>query len=103
MHSNDLSYHGMQLRCDRVTAEILRPDSHGTKGQPIYAATLKLEIDGITLHISAHARVTYVALLPDAPASSEVAIGMAFVRFEDGAQQALEHFIEYHMMPAGWL
>ena len=102
LSSNDLSYHGMQLRCDRVTAEILRPDSHATKGRSTYAATLKLEMDGLSLRISAHARIAYVALIPDAPASTEVAIGMAFVRFEDGAQQALERFIEYHMMPAGW-
>ncbi|MFT5172869.1 MAG: hypothetical protein ACI8W7_001037 [Gammaproteobacteria bacterium] len=102
LSSNDLSYHGMQLRCDRVTATILRPDSHDTKEQAVYAATLKLEIDGITLRISAHARIAYVALLPDAPASTEVAIGMEFVRYEDGAQQALERFIEHHMVPAGW-
>lgn len=100
--SDDLSYHGMQVCCDRATAALLRPHSHGTDTKPTCAVTLQLEFDGSALRVSAHARIAYVTLIADSPVSSEIAIGMSFVRFEDGAQQALERFIEHHLVPAGW-
>ena len=102
IRSNDLSYRGVQVRCARATAAILRPHSHGEQAQPTYAATLELGFDGLSLRISAHACIAYVTLDPDAPAHAEVAIGMSFVRFKNGAQQTLERFIEHHLLPAGW-
>jgi hypothetical protein len=100
--TNDLSYHGMQVRCDKATAAILRPDSRGTKANPTYPATLQLDIDGISLRISADARIAHITLNSDDPPESAVAIGMTFVRFEDGAQEALHRFIDQHLMPADW-
>ena len=100
--TNDLSYHGMQVRCDKATAAILRPDSRGEKANPTYPAILELDIDGISIRISAHARIAHITLNRDEPPESEVAIGMTFVRFEDGAQEALHRFIDQHLMPADY-
>ena len=50
--SNDLSYHGMQLWCDRSTAAKLRPKSTARERNPHCVATLQLDIDGISLRRS---------------------------------------------------
>lgn len=100
--SNDLSYHGMQLRCDRKTAATLRPQAHGKGAHSVYPVTLQLGIDGVSFSVSTHARVAHVSLVNEASPDTEVAIGMTFVRFEKGAQAALHRFIDQHLLPAGW-
>ena len=100
--TNDLSYHGMQIRCSKDVAAQLRPHVRGAQAHPVYPATLQLEIDGISLRVSARARVAHVTLNLEEPAESAVAIGMTFVSFEDGAQEALHRFIDQHLLPADW-
>ena len=100
--TNDLSYHGMQVCCDKATAAMLQPKSNGKDAHPTYPVTLELDIEGMALRVNAHARVAHVTLLSGEPAQTEVAIGMTFVGFEDGAKMALNRFIEQHMRPARW-
>jgi len=102
MRTNDLSYHGMQVWCDRGTAAILLPKASGDGAQPVYPIILQLDIDGISPPINAHVRIAHMTRVANAPAEKEVAIGLLFVCFEGGAQQALHRFIDQHLVPAGW-
>ena len=102
LHSNDLSWFGMQVRCDRQTAATLRPDTSKDAPQAVFPTTLQLDIEGTALRINAYSRVAHITLVAEEPPESEIAIGFAFVRFEQGAQATLHRFIEQHLLPAGW-
>ena len=102
LHSNDLSWFGMQVRCDRQTAATLRPDTNNHAPQAVFPTTLQLDIEGVSLRINAYSRVAHMTLVAGEPLDSEIAIGFTFVRFEQDAQQRLYRFIEQHLLPAGW-
>ncbi|MFT5445542.1 MAG: hypothetical protein ACI9DC_000703 [Gammaproteobacteria bacterium] len=102
LSSNDLSWFGMQVRCDRQAATELRPNPKNDAPQTIFPTTLQLDIEGISLPITAYSRVAHMTLVAGAPPESEIAIGFAFVRFEQDAQTTLYRFIEQHLIPAGW-
>jgi hypothetical protein len=46
-------------------------------------------------------RVTHLTLVPEAGTHDEVAIGIEFVSFADGAEKVLRRFLEQHLQPAG--
>lgn len=48
-----------------------------------------------------HARIVHVTLIPDAAPAQEVALGVEFLRFEDGGARVLQRFVEQHLRPAG--
>jgi hypothetical protein len=99
VRSNDVSFQGMQVLCDRETAEILRAQSKNSGTKAILAASLDLDVNGISLRVKVHARIAHITLDPQAPPDSAVAIGMAFVNYQDGAQHALYQFVVQHMRP----
>jgi hypothetical protein len=99
--SNDLAACGMQLRCDRTTAEKLRSASlKGRAGAPTYPITLDIELDGEVVQVGAHARIAHLTLVSDAPPPEEVAIGFELMRFADGGEHALQRYVEHHLRPA---
>lgn len=98
--SNDLSRYGMQVRCDRATAARLCPQSGIGQDPPTYPTSLQLRVSGIALRVSIHARIVHLTLVLDAPAAQEVALGLEFLRFQDGGEKVLQQFVEQHLRPA---
>jgi hypothetical protein len=98
--SNDLSRVGMQIRCDRATVARLCPQS-GSGEEPTYPMSLRLRVSGLSLCVNTHARIVHLTRVHDAPAAQEVALGVEFVRFEDGGEKVLQRFVEQHLRPAG--
>lgn len=99
--SNDLSRRGMQIRCDRATAARLCPHGGTARARPTYPMSLQLDVSGLRLRVNTHARIVHLTLVPDAPAAQEVAMGVEFLRFEDGGEKVLQRFVEQHLRPAG--
>jgi len=99
--SNDLSRHGMQIRCDRATAARMCPQSSIGGEEPTFPMSLRLRVSGLSLCVSTHARIVHLTLIHDAPAAQEVALGVEFVRFENGGKKVLQRFVEQHLRPAG--
>lgn len=99
--SNDLSRVGMQICCDRATVARLCPQSDSGGEEPTYPMSLRLRVSGLSLCVNTHARIVHLTLVHDAPAAQEVALGVEFVRFEDGGEKVLQRFVEQHLRPAG--
>jgi len=99
--TNDLSLRGMQVRCDRATAECLRPDAGAAGSKPVYPVSMQLHVSGLALSVKAQGRVVHLTLVPGATAADEVAIGIEFVGFANGGEKVLQRFLEQHMRPAG--
>lgn len=99
--SNDLSRYGMQVRCNRTTANLLRPASGGTAAKRTYPLVIQLEISGLALRVGAQGRIMHLTLVPDAAPGEEVAIGVEFLSFEAGGADVLQAFVEQHLCPAG--
>lgn len=109
--SNDLSRCGMQIRCDRATVSRLCPQSDIGPDTPIcptpsypvptYPMSVQLRVSGLALRVNIHARIVHLTLVPDAPAAQEVALGVEFLRFQDGGEKVLQRFVEQHLRPAG--
>jgi hypothetical protein len=99
--SNDLSRHGMQIRCDRATAARMCPQSSIGGEEPTFPMSLRLRVSGLSLCVNTHARIVHLTRVHDAPAAQEVALGVEFVRFEDGGEKVLQRFVEQHLRPAG--
>ena len=101
LRSNDVAIHGMQIRCDRRRAECIRSAARARTGSlPTFPATLRLAVGGLSLRVSAHARVAHLSLIPDAGAEDEVVVGFQLAGFESGGELALLRFVEQHLCPA---
>jgi c-di-GMP-binding flagellar brake protein YcgR len=99
--SNDLSRYGMQIRCDRATTARMYPQSGIGGEEPTYPMSLRLRVSGLSRCVNTHARIVHLTLIHDAPAAQEVALGVEFVRFEDGGEKVLQRFVEQHLRPVG--
>lgn len=99
--SVDVSRRGMQFRCDRATAVRLCPQSGIAHSKPTYPVTLDLKVGDHTLRINAHGRIAHLTLVPDAPATEAVAIGVEFLGFQDQGERVLQRFVEQHLRPVG--
>lgn len=99
--TNDLSFHGMLIECSREESEVLQKQTRaGTKHKPVvFPVSLHLDVDGMSLHAGAHARIAHITLDPDAPAETAVAIGFSFESYEDGTQHVLYRFVIEQMRP----
>lgn len=99
--TNDLARCGMQIRCDRATAQRLCPQPDVARDTPTYPMSLQLTVFKLALRVNIHARIVHLTLIPDALPAQEVAMGVEFVNFQNGGETVLERFVEQHLRPAG--
>ncbi len=97
--TRDVSLGGFQVRCDRATAERLRPARDADGKRCAIPFCMKLSVTGMPHKLVGKGRVTHLSLVPDAHPDEEVAVGVEYAGFEAGSQDVLRRYVEQHLLP----
>lgn len=114
LHSRDISFGGLQVRCNPETSQRVLGLKSGSVGfsskssdNPVEEiARMKLElrlvVDSKVRKIQCLARVAHYVHITDALPGQEIAIGFQFLGFKDQGKQMLCKFVEENLIPAGF-
>ena len=114
VHSRDISFGGLQIRCNPETSQRLlrlKPEAmikqnkagvNPVDGIVRMKLQLNLVVDTKVHQIHCLARVAHYVHVPDSQPGQEIAMGFQFLSFRDQGQQLLSKFVEEHLIPAGF-
>ncbi len=110
--TKDMSFGGLQVRCDPQTIKRLLQlvtDADGPQGQrkakpknrnTYIKLVLCLTLKGEERKIQCLARIVHVVQIPKAPPGQEIAVGFQFLGFKGKGKQIVGKFIEDFLIPA---
>lgn len=94
---HDISLDGLQIRCDRETAQKLHPSGiyiKESKG-PKVDISFSLSLDGVNETVSVNCQIYYLAVVSD----DVIAFGLVFRKFKTGNANLVDRFIMESIMP----
>ena len=90
---HDISTGGVQIHCDKATAEMLKSEKNTTATD--FEMNFLLPLDGEQAEVSVRCRLVWMVKMED----GSYAIGMQFTKVEGNNRQKLKEFIETSMEP----